>query len=146
MHIAIGNKDVFPVFHRWYESTIAIKGLDKIWKKKRERSWERERESMCMDQSYPPWGCRPHLKSFISNATIAVGKQKAWDSRSKSREKTPLGVCRENLFISFPTLSLSLSLSLFLSLLLFFSQSLSCSRLKYVHLSYFFSLFLTFAR
>jgi len=83
---------------------------EKERKKLRER--EREKESMCMDQSYPPWGCRPHLKSFISNATIAVGKQKAWDSRSKSREKTPLGVCRENLFISFPTLSLSLSLSL----------------------------------
>lgn len=42
----------------------------------------------------PPWRYRPRLRSFISNATIAVRKQKAWDGRSKSREKTPLGMPR----------------------------------------------------
>lgn len=80
------------------------KGLSKIreWARKREDSREEMEEE---PNNHPPRGCGLRLRSFISSATSAVGKQKAWDGGSKSREKTPLDVPR-----------ISLSFSIFLSI------------------------------
>lgn len=77
--------------------------------------------------SHPPWERGPHLKSFISSATTAVGKQKAWDGGSKSREEIHSTRRAEDLFLS---LSFSLFLSPFSFRLSFWQRCVHLSRLS----------------